>query len=172
MSNFLWPQKLPKRLPCRNECSWKSKWFPKYWMIGKSGHDTRRWWMSNPGASPNGLDSSSVIPSPGEERDCHTFGTKVENKEVHVCFPNANRFYFSWWKSQFCTTSSVGGKCMYTLFKDLTLGAAAPTAAAVFSLLLFPTTKVYSSLPNKRGSTPIYFGVKMGQNWLNSCIFM
>ena len=121
MSNFLWPQKLPKRLPCRNECSWKSKWFPKYWMIGKSGHDTRRWWMSNPGASPNGLDSSSVIPSPGEERDCHTFGTKVENKEVHVCFPNANRFYFSWWKSQFCTTSSVGGKCMYTLFKDLTL---------------------------------------------------
>ena len=31
---------------------------------------------------------------------------------------------------------------------------------------------MYSSLPNKRGSTPIYFGVKMGQNWPKSCIFM
>ena len=31
---------------------------------------------------------------------------------------------------------------------------------------------VYSTPSNKRGSTPIYFGVKMGQNWLNSCIFI
>ena len=73
--------------------------------------------------------SSTVKPSAAHQeyfqrRGLPHFWNKSRKQRAFTTFvfpPNANRFYFSWWKSQFCTTSSVGGKCMYTLFKDLTL---------------------------------------------------